>query len=137
MKYRILLVCTVLFLTGTFFVAAEGLGVEGSWTAYSPTGLPSYSLREHQSPESAVDLAEGSITFSGDGALQTDFLPYSAWEESGGFLVLSEGEMRAFFAVRSLNDNTLVLTNLTVIEQNRQIINIRVHRPESLLLLKQ
>ncbi|AFG38603.1 hypothetical protein [Spirochaeta africana] len=137
MKTRCAIAIIVLAVAAALPATAQEFDVQGDWTAYAPTQLPNYSLREHQNPGSGGDMALGEISFAGDGALQTDFLPYTEWQESTGFLVLQDGDRQSFFAVRELTPEVLVLVNLTVTEQNRRIINIRVHRPESLLLIRQ
>lgn len=138
MKRSILfLVCILIAAALPVAVSAQEFEIEGGWTAYAPTRLPDYSLREHQNPGSSGELSLGEVTFGGDGGLQSDFLDYTNWETADGFLVLSDADDRqSFFAVRELTADVLVLVNLTVTEQNRRIINIRVHRPDSLMLIR-
>lgn len=129
-----LLVCVVILGVGN--LAAQEIELDGTWTAFAPTQLPAYSLREHTNPAAAEDPAKGQVTFGNDGDFASTFLPYNEWEITDGFVVLSEGEQQGFFAVRELTADVLVLTSLTVTEQNRRIISIRVHRPDSLLLIR-
>lgn len=129
------IICVVL-LFGLQQAIAQEFSMEGSWTAYSPTQLPAYSLRDHNNPGGMPDLSQGQISFNADGTVQNDFLPYTTWEVNDGFLVLSVEDTQGFYAVRELTPDVYVLVSLTVTEQNRSIISIRVHRPESLLLIR-
>ncbi|MFW5801579.1 MAG: hypothetical protein ACOCVC_06075 [Spirochaeta sp.] len=139
MKKQYVFIAVICIITAgmPLSIAAQEYNLEGEWTAYAPTRLPAYTMEEHRNPTEPDSLALGTVTFGGDGELQTDFMPHTEWQINDRFLVLSNGDQQDFYGIRQLTPEVIVLVNLTVTEQNRRIINIRVHRPDSLLLIQQ
>lgn len=136
MRRVIVLTAVMLLFAVVMAPAQEDDELVGDWTAYRSMDLSNYTLNDYRDPPAIEDLAEGVMTFNADGTIDSNFLDYDEWELDDDFLVLSDGEVNAFFVPRMMNIDTLYLLRVSVTERDREVTHIRVDRPGSYIVVR-
>ncbi|MFW6388118.1 MAG: hypothetical protein ACOC0B_02475 [bacterium] len=136
MRRVIVLTAVMLLFAAVVAPAQEDDELVGDWTAYRSMDLSNYTLNDYRDPPAIEDLAEGVMTFEADGTVESDFLDYDEWELDEDFLVLSDGEVNAFYVPRMLSMDALYLLRVSVTERDREVTHIRVDRPGSYIVIR-
>ncbi len=136
MKRAVVIVVCLLLAKVAF---SQEPDLPGTWHLYRVDTIGSFSLNEFRTGAHTRSFIDATLELDADGFVASDSpsLRFISWRiEENGFLAFETPSGNAFYRIRDLTPDVLLLVSVVVTERNAIVTQIEANQNANLLLVR-